>query len=105
MNDSIVQIMNWNLPFGGVGKSGWGRYHGKAGFVAFSNLKSVVMTQAFNMYPLNTRFAPYTEHKKKMLTFLLKVGGVTYGQLGKGLGIVALAITSAIIGLKMREKL
>lgn len=54
------------------------------------------------MYPLSTRFPPYTEHKKRMMTFLLKIGGVTYSQLGKTFGIVSLAIVSAIVGLKMR---
>lgn len=82
--------------------SGSGRYHGKSGFIAFSNPKSICLTQAFNMYPLNSRFAPYTEHKKKMLTFLLKIGGVTYGQLGKTVGAVSFAIAAAIIGLKTR---
>lgn len=84
--------------------SGSGRYHGKAGFTAFSNPKSICETQAFNMYPLSTRFAPYTEHKKKMMTFLLKIGGVTYSQLAKTVGIVSLAIAAAIIGLKMKPK-
>ncbi len=57
------------------------------------------------MYPLSTRFAPYTEHKKRMMTFLLKIGGVTYGQLGRTFGIVSLAIAAAIIGLKTRSRL
>lgn len=85
--------------------SGSGRYHGKAGFVQFSNQKSICETQAFNMYPLNTRFPPYTDHKKRMLTFLLKIGGITYAQLGKTVGIVSLAISAAVFGLKMYEKL
>jgi hypothetical protein len=40
-----------------------------------------------------------------MMTFLLKIGGVTYGQLGKTVGIVSLAIAAAIFGLKTKEKL
>jgi hypothetical protein len=57
------------------------------------------------MYPLSTRFAPYTDHKKRMMTFLLKIGGVTYGQLGKGAGVVAIVIAAAIIGVKMKPKM
>ncbi len=85
--------------------SGNGRYHGKAGFVNFSNPKSICKTQAFNMYPLSTRFPPYTDHKKKMMTFLLKIGGVTYSQLAKSVAVVSFAIAAAVIGLKMRPKL
>lgn len=85
--------------------SGYGRYHGKAGFVSFSNPKSICKTKAFNMYPLSTRFAPYTEHKKRMLTFLLKIGGVTYSQLAKTTGIVSLVIAGVVYGLKTRPGL
>lgn len=42
INDVMAQYADPMLPFGGVGASGFGRYHGKAGFEAFSNLKSVV---------------------------------------------------------------
>jgi aldehyde dehydrogenase (NAD+) len=105
VNDSVVQILNCHLPFGGVGMSGSGRYHGKAGFTAFSNPKIICQTAAFNMYPLSTRFAPYTESKKRMMTFLLKIGGVTYHQLAKTVGIVSIAIAGAVIGLHMRHML
>jgi len=57
------------------------------------------------MYPLSTRFPPYTDHKKRMMTFLLKIGGVTYSQLAKTVGIVSIAIAAAVFGLKTRHKL
>lgn len=42
INDTIVQIAGQSLPFGGVGESGMGRYHGKASFDCFSHLRTVV---------------------------------------------------------------
>lgn len=42
---------NSNLPFGGVGMSGYGKYHGIAGFKALSNSKALLIKPAFNFYP------------------------------------------------------
>src|SRR5690606_18290169 len=42
INDTMVHFGNAQLPFGGVGRSGLGRYHGRAGFDRFSNLKGVM---------------------------------------------------------------
>lgn len=78
VNDTIIHLLNPDLPFGGVGNSGTGRYHGKAGFQAFSNIRSTVYTTPMNIYPLTNRFPPYTDMKKKQMTFLLKMGSITY---------------------------
>ena len=77
-NDAVIHLLNCHLPFGGVGQSGSGRYHGQSGFINFSNPKSICKTKAINMYPLSMRFAPYTDSNKRALTFLFKVGGSTY---------------------------
>lgn len=42
INDAVVQVTNSNMPFGGVGASGTGSYHGEAGFRAFSHYKGIV---------------------------------------------------------------
>lgn len=42
VNDTIMHVSNNNLPFGGVGNSGLGRYHGQESFLCFSNTRSVV---------------------------------------------------------------
>jgi acyl-CoA reductase-like NAD-dependent aldehyde dehydrogenase len=42
INDTFAQVLNLRLPFGGVGASGMGAYHGRAGFETFSHMKSVV---------------------------------------------------------------
>jgi acyl-CoA reductase-like NAD-dependent aldehyde dehydrogenase len=63
-NDSIMQIGNKFLPFGGVGGSGYGRYHGVYGFRAFSNPKSVAFLSSLDTYPSNKRYMPWTNDKK-----------------------------------------
>ena len=65
INDTIVHIASPDLPFGGVGDSGIGSYHGKASFDTFSHKKSV-LSKSF-MFDLDWRYAPYTPDKLKLL--------------------------------------
>lgn len=64
-NDTLMFMLNPQLPFGGVGASGMGRYHGKFGFDTFTHLKSV-MTRPFKIDP-NFRYPPYTSFKQKLM--------------------------------------
>ena len=57
VNDTIVHLANPRLPFGGVGMSGVGKYHGKASFELFSNLRSVVKSVTF--FDNYFRYTPY----------------------------------------------
>ena len=57
INDTIMHIANDNLPFGGVGNSGMGRYHGRDSFDAFSHRRGVVESPARPDLPL--RYPPY----------------------------------------------
>ncbi|MEX1375887.1 MAG: aldehyde dehydrogenase [Eubacteriales bacterium] len=57
INDTIMHIANGNMPFGGVGSSGMGRYHGKDGFDTFTHKKSV-LKQNF-LFDIPLRYAPY----------------------------------------------
>lgn len=57
INDTIVQVANNNLPFGGKGRSGMGHYHGKYSFETFSHAKSIVTTTT-RMY-MDIKCAPY----------------------------------------------
>ena len=61
VNDVVVQLSAPDLPFGGVGRAGFGRYHGRAGFETFSNMKSVLMRRLLPEPPL--RFTPYSRAK------------------------------------------
>ena len=43
VNDTLMHIAHENLPFGGVGDSGWGAYHGETGFLRLSQQKPVML--------------------------------------------------------------
>ncbi|UYV84016.1 ALDH3A2 [Cordylochernes scorpioides] len=73
-NDTIIHLGVYELPFGGVGFSGIGKYHGKASFKTFSNEKSVLVR---NYNPVveyigRCRYPPYTSGKMRTLQRLLK---------------------------------
>ncbi len=57
VDDTIMHIANENLPFGGVGNSGMGRYHGRESFDAFSHRRAVVATPVWLDLPF--RYMPY----------------------------------------------
>ncbi len=67
INDTIMHIANSKLPFGGVGNSGIGAYHGKASFDAFSHKRSILKTPTWIDTPF--RYMPYRLFKavKKLL--------------------------------------
>ena len=70
VNDVIVHLINNRLPFGGVGNSGIGAYHGKLSFDIFSHKKSIV--KRANWLDLPMRYAPYG-NKLKWIKKLLKL--------------------------------
>lgn len=70
VNDTIMQIASPHLPFGGIGPSGMGRYHGRKSFETFSNMKSVMVKS--NLVDIPVRYPPYTALKEKLLKLLLK---------------------------------
>lgn len=70
VNDTVVHIANSSLPFGGVGQSGIGNYHGEAGFRCFSHYKSVLKKPFWGDLPL--RYSPYSVRKKKWIGWFLE---------------------------------
>lgn len=70
VNDVVMHAGSRHLPFGGVGHSGMGRYHGKAGFELFSNPKSIVRQDAWPDVPL--RYPPYTALRLALFRLLLR---------------------------------
>ncbi len=61
INDVVMHLANPNLPFGGIGASGMGSYHGKAGFMAFSHQKSIL--QKANWLELPLKYSPVSAKK------------------------------------------
>ena len=70
VNDTIVHLASPKMPFGGVGGSGMGNYHGKASFDTFSHTKSIL--KKGNWLDIPVRYHPYTPAKEKLLRLLLK---------------------------------
>ncbi len=70
INDTIMHIASHKLPFGGVGNSGMGRYHGKYGFDTFSSKKSVL--EKWNYFDMSIRYHPYIRPNGKLPMFLFK---------------------------------
>ena len=61
VNDTVMHITNSNLPFGGVGLSGMGSYHGEAGFKTFSHYKSIL--HKANWLELPLKYSPLSNKK------------------------------------------
>lgn len=70
VNDTVMHISNPHLPFGGVGASGIGKYHGEAGFAVFSNYKGILDKPTWFETPF--KYAPYTQGKLAIIKQLFK---------------------------------
>lgn len=64
VNDTLMHLSHHDMPFGGVGASGMGHYHGKYSFDTFTHEKSVVKNSTIIDIPV--RYAPFTEAKNKL---------------------------------------
>jgi acyl-CoA reductase-like NAD-dependent aldehyde dehydrogenase len=70
INDTILHIAQESLPFGGVGPSGMGEYHGREGFEAFSKRKAVFRQSRLNTMGLFK--PPYGKRFERLVNFLLR---------------------------------
>jgi aldehyde dehydrogenase (NAD+) len=64
-NNTIYQLGNPNMPFGGIRSSGQGTYHGRTGFENFSNNKSVLHSPKW--FDLDLLYQPYTKAKLRII--------------------------------------
>ena len=72
VNDTIVHLANPKLPFGGIGNSGYGSYHGKYSFELFTHNKSIVKRATW--YDNQLRYAPYAK-KFSLMKKIIKYFG------------------------------
>ena len=70
VNDALFHVGQHDLPFGGVGDSGMGHYHGHEGFQTFSKLRPVFYQARFSS--LKFLWPPYGKFADRMLAFLSK---------------------------------
>lgn len=71
INDTIIHIVSPTLPFGGVGNSGMGSYHGKYSFDTFSHFKAIVDSPTW--FDLVFKYPPYSSKKSKLIQSLRKL--------------------------------
>lgn len=69
INDTIMHVANEHLPFGGVGASGMGSYHGKHSFDTFTHQKSMIVSGSLD---LPFRYPPYSDQKGKTIHKILR---------------------------------
>lgn len=69
VNHTLFHITPQDLPFGGVGDAGQGRYHGRSGFDELSNMKPVL--EKPTKFDLSLIYPPYTDLKRKVMSKLL----------------------------------
>lgn len=69
VNDTMMQVFPPSLPFGGVGESGYGAYHGKWGFETFSHRRAIFRRPWFFVEPALAK-APYTELKQRLARYV-----------------------------------
>jgi len=70
INNCIIHVAQHDLPFGGVGASGIGHYHGYDGFVEFSKMRPVFKNPRFSL--LSLFYPPYTGRQNRLIDLLLK---------------------------------
>lgn len=71
INDTIIHLASPYLPFGGVGTSGMGSYHGKKSFDTFTHEKSIVKKS--DQIDLGVRYMPYTSVKEQLIKVFIKL--------------------------------
>eukprot|EP00929_Paragymnodinium_shiwhaense_P113492 TRINITY_DN81789_c0_g1_i1.p1 TRINITY_DN81789_c0_g1~~TRINITY_DN81789_c0_g1_i1.p1 ORF type:complete len:521 (-),score=149.43 TRINITY_DN81789_c0_g1_i1:403-1965(-) len=104
INDSLNHLLNFNLPFGGVGSSGHGSYHGKAGFDEFTHKRSVLHSETTI---IKGNLLPPPPVKDDMYDMAVKATITGFLSPGQRQAAKAMAVlgASGVIGLLLRSRL
>lgn len=70
VNDCMLHVAQHDLPFGGVGASGMGHYHGREGFVEFSKLRPIFTSPRVSVLPM--LYPPYKPRHRRMIDLMLR---------------------------------
>ncbi len=70
VNNCMLHVAQHDMPFGGIGASGMGHYHGYEGFLEFSKLRPVFKNPRFSL--LHMFYPPYTTKHRTLLNLLIK---------------------------------
>ncbi|KAI8997589.1 Aldehyde/histidinol dehydrogenase [Pilobolus umbonatus] len=71
VNDCLMHQAEYAMPFGGVGASGMGHYHGERSFLTFSHERSMLIKKQSGEAMMSTRYPPYNSSKYNMMRFIL----------------------------------
>ena len=99
LNDVVVHLGNKDLPFGGVGASGTGSYHGKWGYQRLSHAKAVVHKSLYGDAP--ARYPPYDAGKMRLYRFISSVYRVDQGTVVNGMTRVVAPLLVLAIAYRM----
>ncbi|CAK4654345.1 unnamed protein product [Aphanomyces euteiches] len=102
INDVMAQNSNSALPFGGVGNSGMGSYHGKHSFKTFSHQKAVLWKSTMLDFP--QRYMPYSESKASFLRLTMKPITRTQTRVLLVVGLIVIAAIVVAIVLATTKK-
>lgn len=95
VNDTMMHFANHYLPFGGVGQSGQGAYHGKFGYLTFSHSKAVLHKSNFGDSP--ARYPPYTASNYRLFRYVSEIYRVNSTTFNKFFKYVFLPVVVAVL--------
>ncbi len=104
VNDCLYHFGNHFVPFGGVGPSGMGGYHGKFSFEAFSHRRTIMRRDDHMIFDVPLRYPPYSAQALKVFSFaalsLPNLPSITPRTIVFGLFSVAAAVVAVVLSLK-----